>query len=242
MNRSTDESVDAVREAAQASSQRKRSVYGPVATAHQVVLDGLRGLVVTGELPPGSAIRQDEIAERFGVSRVPVREALKILEGEGHVTYVAHHGFRVTRLSIAELIEIYDMREWIETGLVRASVPRLGRAHLEVVEDAMKLMEQAADAGDLATVNRENRRFHFQFFEPSGLRRAMRTVSQLWDATDPYRALYFDRHINAGSVNTDHQDIVDAAFAHDVERTIRLFNLHRSDSVARLRGLLEDED
>ncbi|GLY68116.1 GntR family transcriptional regulator [Amycolatopsis taiwanensis] len=238
VNRSTDGSVDAVGE----PSRRKRNVYSPPATAHQVVLDGLRGLVVTGELPPGSAIRQDEIAERFGVSRVPVREALKILEGEGHVTYVAHHGFRVTRLSIAELIEIYDMREWIETGLVRASVPRLGRAHLEVVEDAMKLMERAADAGDLATVNRENRRFHFQFFEPSGLRRAMRMVSQLWDATDPYRALYFDRHISAGSVNSDHQKIVDAAFAHDVERTVRLLNLHRSDSVARLRALLKDED
>jgi DNA-binding GntR family transcriptional regulator len=241
VRQSTDRAVEAVVDPSSAPSSRKQNVYGPLTTAHQVVLDGLRGLVVTGELPPGAAIRQDEIAERFGVSRVPVREALKILEGEGHVTYVAHHGFRMTRLSIAELIEIYDIREWIETGLVRASVPRLGRAHLEVVEDAMKLMERAAEVGDLATVNQENRRFHFQFFEPAGLRRAMRTVSQLWDATDPYRALYFDQHYNADSVNSDHRDIVDAAFAHDVERTVRLLNLHRSDSVARLRGLLKDE-
>jgi DNA-binding GntR family transcriptional regulator len=197
-------------------------------------------MVITGELPPGSAIRQDEIAEQFGVSRVPVREALKMLEGEGHVSYLPHHGFRVTKLSIAELIEIYDMREWIETGLVRASVPRLGRAQLRTAEDAMRLMAQAAATSDHTTISRENRRFHFQFFEPSGLHRAIRIVSHLWDATDPYRPMYFDEHFDAESVNIDHAEILDAAFSRDVDRTVRLLNLHRGDSVARLRELLED--
>lgn len=206
------------------------------------MLDGLRGLVVTGEIPPGSAIRQDEIADRFGVSRVPVREALKILEGEGYVTYVAHHGFRVTKLSIAELLEVYAMREWLETGLVRASVPRLGRSNLEVAEDAMDRMAAAAAAGATTTVSRENRRFHFQFFEPSGMHRAVRILGQLWDVADPYRPLYFEHHWDEDSVNTDHRKIVDAAFGHDVERTVRLINLHRDDTVAHLRALLENGD
>lgn len=222
--------------------RRNVIAYAAPKTAQQAVLDGLRQMVITGQLPPGSAIKQDEVAEQFGVSRVPVREALKMLEGEGHVSYLPHHGFRAMQLSIAELIEVYDMREWIETGLVRASVPRLGRPQLRVVEDAMRRMATAAAESDHATVSRENRRFHFQFFEPSGLQRAIRTVSRLWDATDPYRPLYFDQHYDAESVNADHAEIVDAAFSRDVDRTLRLLNLHRGDSVARLRELLEGDE
>ncbi|MBT2231907.1 GntR family transcriptional regulator [Nonomuraea sp. NEAU-A123] len=209
-------------------------------TAHQAVLAELRKMVINGELAPGTAIRQDEIAERFNMSRVPVREALKMLEGEGHVTYLPHHGFRVTRLTIAELIEIYDMREWLETGLVRASIPRLGRAELAAMEDAMAKIAKAAAESDMTTVNEQNRRFHFQLFEPSGLHRAVRTVSQLWDSTDPYRQLYFGDRFNAETVNDDHQAILEAAFAHDVSQTVRLLNLHRGDSVAHLRSLLGD--
>lgn len=209
-------------------------------TAHQAVLVELRKMVINGELAPGIAIRQDEIAERFNVSRVPVREALKMLEGEGHVTYLPHHGFRVTQLTIAELIEIYDMREWLETGLVRASIPRLGRAELATMEDAMAKIAKAAADSDLTTVNEQNRRFHFQLFEPSGLHRAVRTVSQLWDSTDPYRQLYFGDRFNAETVNDDHQAVLEAAFAHDISQTVRLLNLHRGDSVAHLRSLLGD--
>lgn len=72
----------------------------------------------------------------------------------------------------------------------------------------------------------------------------MRAVSQLWDTTDPYQPLYFADHYDADhydaeTVNAEHVGIVDAAFSHDVERTVRLLNLHRSDSVNRLRELLD---
>ena len=203
-------------EAEHNAARRNGSAEDGPRTAQQAVLEGLRKMVITGELAPGSAIKQDEIAERFGVSRVPAREALKMLEGEGHVTHVAHHGFRVVRLSITELIEVYAMREWIETGLVRASVPLLGRSRHTVMVDAMKQMAAAAAESDLVTVSRQN---------------------QLWDATDPYRPLYFDQHFDADTVNIEHEEIVDAAFSHDADRTVRLLNLHRSDAIGHLRAL-----
>jgi len=194
-------------------------------------------MVITGELPPGTVIRQDEIAEQFGMSRVPVREALKLLEGEGLVTHTPHHGFRIARLSIDDLIEVYMMREWLETGLVRASVPLLGREHLAVMEEAMELMAAAAAEPDLAVITAQNRRFHFQLFEPSGLQRVVRTVGQLWDTTDPYRSLYFGSHYTVETINVEHEKIVEAAFAHEVEKTVRLLNFHRGDAMARLRRL-----
>src|SRR5674476_1570791 len=74
-------------------------------TAQEAVLAELRRLITAGLLRPGQQIVQDALAVQFGVSRVPLREALKILEGEGQVTYVAHRGYFVTELSLSDLIE-----------------------------------------------------------------------------------------------------------------------------------------
>lgn len=79
-------------------------------TAQEFVLTELRRAIVSGQLRPGAAIRQDTLAESLGVSRVPLREALKILEGEGQVTYRPHRGYFVADLSYDDLREVYRIR------------------------------------------------------------------------------------------------------------------------------------
>ena len=78
------------------------------------VARGLREAIVAGEYPPGSRLRQEEIAERFGASRVPVREALKVLEADGLITLVANAGAWVSQLTLAECEEVYQTRERVE--------------------------------------------------------------------------------------------------------------------------------
>ena len=86
-------------------------------TAQEAVLAEIRRLIVSGELAPGAPVRQEAVAERLGVSRVPVREALKVLEGEGHVVYAAHRGYVVAELSVDDLTEVYRLRELLEAAL-----------------------------------------------------------------------------------------------------------------------------
>jgi len=86
-------------------------------TAQEAVLAELRRFITTGRLRPGQQIVQDALAVQLGVSRVPLREALKILEGEGQVTYVAHRGYFVTELSLSDLLEVYRIREILEAGI-----------------------------------------------------------------------------------------------------------------------------
>lgn len=205
-------------------------------TAQQAVLAEIRGLITRGEIPPGSPIGQEALAERFGVSRVPVREALKILEGEGHVTYTAHRGYAVTHLEVGDLLEVYRLRALLESDVVSEGVPRIGDEHLQRMRAAMDEMDDAADTKDLVKFGIHNRVFHFTVFEPSGMTRATRMIRHLWDTTDPYRSLYFVKPLNRETVNSEHAQILEACRARDVKLVVRLLDEHRSHAVEDLRA------
>ena len=94
-------------------------------TAQDTVLAALRADILDGTLAPGDQIVQESLADRYGVSRVPLREALKTLESEGQVAYYPHRGYFVTELSVADLLEVYRLRALLEAEAIRAAVPSL---------------------------------------------------------------------------------------------------------------------
>lgn len=116
-------------------------------TAQQFVLEELRRAITSGELRPGGPIRQEALAARFEVSRVPLREALKALEAEGLVVHHVHRGYFVAELSLADLEEIYRIRELLETEAVRTAVRRLPEGTVGTLEGIQREVERAADAG-----------------------------------------------------------------------------------------------
>lgn len=206
-------------------------------TAQQAVLAELRGLISRGELPPGEPILQENLAELFGVSRVPVREALKILEGEGFVVYAAHRGYSVAKLEVADLLEIYDLRGVLESHVIEAAVPMLEADDLHRMREAMTAMDRAADETDWVAVGVQNRVFHFALFERSGMNRAVEMIRRLWETTDPYRSLYFQKPLNRESVNAEHILIYRACAEHDVRRVVQLHSQHRSHTINDLRAM-----
>ena len=207
-------------------------------TAQQAVLAGLRQAIVSGELRPGEQVRQEALAQAFGVSRVPLREALKILEGEGSVTYVPQRGYFVAQLSLPDLLEVYRIRELLETEAVRVGLPRMSDDDLVELAEAVWACEQAGDAGDLVSMTAQNRRLHFVLYRAAGMGRLERQIRILWDATDVYRSLYYSTTQNRATVAAEHRLIVAAVRAGDVDRTIGLLDAHRAHAVAHLAGLL----
>lgn len=208
-------------------------------TAQQAVLVELRQLILSGEMAPGSQIVQDAIAERLGLSRVPVREALKILEGEGQVTYHAHHGYYVTKLDVNELLETYRIRALLEADCVRLAVPNLGPEDLARAEAAIDEMADAAGHEDLVTFSAANRRFHFGLYEPSGMTRMVKIIGQLWDATEPYRSLYFAEPAHRDVVDAEHRAILVAARDRRTDQLNALLDEHRQHALDDLVATLE---
>jgi DNA-binding GntR family transcriptional regulator len=208
-------------------------------TAQDIVLKSLRSDIMTGELGPGDQIVQEALAERYGVSRVPLREALKTLESEGQVVYFPHRGYFVAELSVADLLEVYRLRALLEAEAIRHAMPTLSDDDVSALADLLEAIDDAAVEEDVIAMTSANRRFHFAIFDASGLPRLTRLLHQLWDATDAYRALYFQLAENRTRVAHEHRAMLAALQSRDAESLVALHNEHRDHSVGTVRAILE---
>jgi len=208
-------------------------------TAQEAVLVALRADILTGRLAPGDQIVQDSLADRYGVSRVPLREALKTLETEGQVVYHPHRGYFVAELSVADLLEVYRLRSLLEAEAIAHAMPTFSDEDVEAIADLLGEVEAAAAAGDVIAMTAANRRFHFAVFDASGLPRLSRILRQLWEATDAYRALYFQTAENRDRVSREHAAMLEALRRRDGKALIALHDEHRDHSVGAVRSILE---
>ena len=218
------------------------ATYRRPPTAQEAVLAEMRRAIVSGELKPGEPIRQEVLAERLGVSRVPVREALKILQGEGQVEYQPHRGYSVTRLDLDDLREVYRIRQLLETEAARISVAAFTDAEIKALSEAARDVDLAGDVEDFVAMSAANRRFHFLLVEGAGMNRLTHLVRILWDATDVYRSFYYTDVSNRYRVRAEHAGIVQAAAAHDTERVVALLDEHRQHAIDEITGAIARDD
>jgi DNA-binding GntR family transcriptional regulator len=208
-------------------------------TAQEAVLDEVRRFIATGQLAPGQKIVQDALAVKLGVSRVPLREALKILEGEGQVSYVAHRGYFVTELSLSDLLEVYRIREILETEAVAIGVPKMTAEDLDRLEGAERDVQAASKVADVIAMTAANRRFHFAILEACALPRLIWVIRLLWDATEVYRSVYYNDAGNRAVVEAEHRALMAAARAGDVSTTLLVLTQHREHAITALRPVLQ---
>jgi DNA-binding GntR family transcriptional regulator len=207
-------------------------------TAQAFVLAELRRAIIAGELLPGQPLRQNALAERFGVSRVPVREAFKVLESEGQVVYEPHRGHKVATLSLADLLEVYRLRQLLESEAARVAVGNRSDAVLVEMRAAARDVETASGAGDLLRMTEANRRFHFTLVTAARMPRLERIVQVLWDATEAYRFVYYGAEDNRSRVEHEHALIIEAFAEGNAELLITLLDEHREHAVDALRTFL----
>ena len=207
-------------------------------TTTQHALDGLRRGIVAGELRPGARIGQEEFAGQLGVSIAPVREALRILEQEGQVTYLPRRGYFVTALEIADLEEIYGLRALLEGQAARLALESLDAAGLERIELAADDFVKAVESGHVLAELAANRRFHLAILDSPGQPHTMRLIRQLWDSTEAYRALYYNLAEERQSAIAAHDSILAALLAGDAARLVDELDDHRERALTVLRQVL----
>lgn len=198
---------------------------GTVGVASARVADYLRDAILNGEIGPGERIRQEEVAERFGTSRLPVREALRILEAEGLTEHEANKGARVPRLAMHEVDVIYQMRERLEPLALAESIPHLTDSELVRLNEVQERIEANTDVGSFLALDRE---FHLLTYTGCRIEQLTGMVTRLWNSTQHYRRAFVS--ISGPGrmwvVNAEHRLLLDAIERRDVVDADRYLSGH----------------
>lgn len=193
--------------------------------ASQRIADLLRERILTGELSPGARIVQDDVAAELETSRLPVREALRILHAAGLVVLRANSGAWVMSMDLHDCQVSYEMRERLEPMLLTESMPELRSDDLDQLDDLQRRIEAVDDIEEFLTLDRA---FHWGMYRRNRVSQLGSIVARLWDTTQPYRRAY--THL-AGSprqwvINAEHRLLLDAVHRTDTTSAERVLALH----------------
>ncbi|WP_439657371.1 GntR family transcriptional regulator [Lentzea sp. HUAS TT2] len=202
-------------------------------SAQAAILAELRRCLLDG-VPPGSAIPLDEVAAVFGVSRIPVREALKTLIGEGLVEHRPNFGYTVAKLTPEELHELYVVRGVLEAAALGAAVSRARPADDDQARAAHAALAEALAAGDVRAYHRESRRFHLALVSPSGMKRLLDMFESAWNLTEPLQPMAHVADAERVALHADHEGMLAAFVARDAAALVEAARTHHE----RLRSSL----
>ncbi|UOZ03477.1 GntR family transcriptional regulator [Amycolatopsis sp. WQ 127309] len=195
------------------------------AVASQRIADQLRERILAGGLAPGTRIIQDELAEELETSRLPVREALRILAARGLVTLRANQGAWVTRMTMRECDLSYKMRERLEPLLLAESAPHLTVADITELDRLQERIEGCSDVEEFLVLDRQ---LHWVTYRRHDAEELASIVARLWDTTQHYRRAF--THL-AGTerswiIGAEHRLLIEALREHDHVSAEQILELH----------------
>lgn len=210
-------------------------------TVTSMTRDAIRERILHGVYPAGEPLRQDAIAEQLGVSRIPVREALRLLEAEGLVTFNPHRGAIVSTLSVAEIQELYELRAEIEADLITRAVPHITDEQIDRAEDVLDAYESALRNGQVAGWGGLNWKFHSTLYASANRPVTMGVVHRLHQHTDRYSRMQLALTHGEARAIREHRQIAAALRRRNAKRAATLMRQHILGAGRALQEFLKSQ-
>jgi DNA-binding GntR family transcriptional regulator len=205
------------------------------------VLDSLRNAIVNGELKPGEAVVETELAAQLGVSRAPLREAINVLNMEGLLETIPYHGTTVKQLSRKDIEDLYSVRSMMEVFAVRHIIEHdKTEVTVTLLRASCKAMLKAAENNDLSTLNRLDRAFHNALIESSENEMLLMLWNSVTLRVQQVMSLSNELKGDLLLIARNHQIIVDALAEADVDESTRLIDEHIRASGNSIAASWED--
>lgn len=204
------------------------SVPTPIPSRTQYVLDAIKHRILTGQLTPGQALVETELAAQFGVSKTPVREALKTLAGTGLVVMSQYKGVTVRMVDADMAREVYDVRLLLEPEALRRAVRR--GASLDAARDALTRADDATDTAERSLANRE---FHRALYLPCGNPLLGRMLDEVRDQAALVSAVAWAADPSWDREAAEHREILRLALDGDADGAAGALHAHIASFVRR---------
>jgi DNA-binding GntR family transcriptional regulator len=203
------------------------------------IAGALRNAILQGRYQANQPLRQDQIAEAFGVSKIPLREALVQLKAEGLVKFLPKRGAVVTDLSAAEVEEIYVMRMALEAVAIEKAIPQLTRADLIRAQGVLEIIDYEKDRGQWGELNWE---FHAILYQAARMPLLLDTIQRLHNNVARYLIIYLDRLSAADQSQKEHWALLRACRDGRTSAALRVLRTHLQQAADGLGAYLAERD
>ncbi|QXH35976.1 GntR family transcriptional regulator [Pseudomonas muyukensis] len=208
----------------------------PAHLARGVIEERLRSAILDGRLPPGTALRQQELATLFGVSRMPVREALRQLEAQSLLQVVMHKGAVVAPLIGEDAVDTYALRVILETEALRQSIPLLDA---EDIAQARTFIRQLETETRHAEIGRLNRLLHMALYSKAHNQKLLRMIEVELNEEERFLRFHLSSMGLGKLTQDDHIALVDAASDKLVDEAVTLLEAHLNNAARTIRNYLD---
>jgi DNA-binding GntR family transcriptional regulator len=208
----------------------------PPHLARGVIEERLRSAILDGRLPPGTAVRQQELATLFGVSRMPVREALRQLEAQSLLQVVMHKGAVVAPLIGEDAVDTYALRVILETEALRQSIPLLEAEDIAQARDYIRQLEVETRH---AEIGRLNRLFHMALYGKARNQKLLRMIEIELNEEERFLRFHLSSMGLGKLTQDDHIALVDAASDKLVDQAVKMLEEHLNHAAITIRNYLD---
>ncbi len=206
------------------------------------VYDMILNLIIEGELKVDERINSDMIAKSFGVSRTPVREALKSLEKTGLVQFKSYSGAYVRKLTIAEIEEIYSIRMQLEAFAIKKAVDSVSDSDikkLQKIQDEIEFMI-SRNPIDVKKIYDLNERFHMELYMISEMPKLCEIIENLWINLSLYRFLLASNQNYSSEIKSEHQEYIRCLVERDKDKIIEMVVKNLENHLQRVPKLVNE--
>lgn len=206
-------------------------------TTAERIASEIRNTIINGQYYSGKALKQDDLAARHGVSKIPVREALNQLRSEGLVTFINNRGAVVSSLSIEEVEEIYSMRLALETLALKKAIPNLQITDQIAAESSLKLIEASNTPQDWPRLNWD---FHASLYQQANMPHLLDTIAILHNNVSRYLILYLKELDFQHGSQQEHWDLLEASIAGRTEQALDMLHQHLNGALRQTLQFMKE--
>ena len=207
-----------------------------------VVFNTLRDAILKGDLKPGERLMELQLASKLGVSRTPIREAIRMLEQEGLAVTTPRKGAEVAKMTLKDMEDVLEIRDALDELAVRIACQKITDEQLKQLEDVKELFEKNTQTNNVKNIAEADVSFHDVIYEATGNPKLVTLLNNLREQVYRYRVEYIKDPKNYPTLIAEHEAILDSLKNRDVKNAVEAMHVHVANQAEAVKMVIQEQE
>ena len=207
-----------------------------------VVFNTLREAILKGDLKPGERLMELQLASKLGVSRTPIREAIRMLEQEALAVTTPRKGAEVAKMTLKDMEDVLEIRDALDELAVRIACQKISDEQLKQLEDMKELFEKSTQTGNVKKIAEADVTFHDVIYEATGNPKLVTLLNNLREQVYRYRVEYIKDPKNYPTLIAEHEAILESLKNRDVKNAVEAMHVHVANQAEAVKTVIQEQE